>query len=35
MTLTKLKNQYLQNRDMRGTLFDFVFSDKILWNFLL
>lgn len=34
MTLTKSeKSIFTKNRDMRGTLFDFVFSDKTLWNF--
>ncbi|WP_129583111.1 hypothetical protein [Flavobacterium cyanobacteriorum] len=34
MTLTKSeKSLFTKNRDMRGLLFDFVFSDKTLWSF--
>jgi len=34
MTLTKSeKSLFTKRRDMRGLLFDFVFSDKTLWSF--
>ena len=34
LTLTKSeKSVFTKNRDMRGLLFDFVFSDKTLWSF--